>query len=522
MSLTPELSDSRAAADDRMRSRRFALVMLLFFFVFAHRDMLEGQNVLSRMVAVESLVMRGVHHIDDSPYGPRWVALEDGRTVHVLSDMADLKAFMAGEPVPLRAVHDVEQPAGGRNLVEVREGTLSYVLNDMVHNKRDGHFYSSKPPVLTIVLAGVLRPLRGLGADLRFTRESARGLVFLLTWLVIGGVSAVGFYAFRRKVGEAMPGPRADAITALTLGGTLFLAYSVTVNHHTVTAVLVLLSFFALGLADTERGGRKPSLSAPRAAMAGVLMGLASVIDIGPGVVFSVGFALYIVLYLRSWRTLALFGAGAVPALALHCIVQYRLWGTVLPVQLISGTKDYPGSYWANKLPPDCWRIPRHYYWLLTLVSARGLFVLSPILIIGAAALTDDIRLSLRAARRGEGWRGLVRTGGPVAAPGYAALTALFGMVSYVLYTSFKAPTNFNGSCFGMRYYVGFMPILAFYAARAYVRWGDRPGFRKWFLALGAASVAFALIGMQQPWVLMEANSSPAVRALMLMRGFSP
>ncbi|MDP6107779.1 MAG: hypothetical protein QGI33_05015 [Candidatus Brocadiia bacterium] len=471
---------------DRARVRRFGILLMLFFLAFCHRDIMESQNTLSRFVAVEGLVQRGTFHIDDSAYGPSWKEERDGREVNV--------------------------------------------LNDMVYNKRDGHFYSSKPPVLTLILAGVLRPLKWLGAEFDFTRRGAKGPAFLLTWLVVGGLSAIAFCAFRRKLGDRVQGAQADALTVLTLGGTLFLSYSVTMNHHTFTASLVLLSFFLLGMADAGGGAsaggtdaaERPRVSDGYALTAGCLMGLASVVDIGPGVAFSMGFGLYILLYLRSWRTLVLFGLGSIPPLALHCVVQYGIWGSVLPVQMMGGTKDYAGSYWANKLPPDTWRVSRSYYWLLTLASGRGLFVLSPVLLVGMAALVDDVRRSLRAGRTGDGWRGILKARGPGAAPGYVALSVLFGVTFLVLYTSFAAPTNFNGSCFGMRYYIGFMPLLAFYAAHGYVRWRGSAKFRRIFYVLGIASVFFALVGMQEPWMLMENNANPAARVLMaLLRGFN-
>ncbi|MDP6439230.1 MAG: hypothetical protein QGH74_06330 [Candidatus Brocadiia bacterium] len=517
---------------DHARARRFGILLMLFFLAFCHSDIMESQNTLSRFVAVEGLVQRGTFHIDQSPHGPRWVGLEDGRTVHILNALDELKRYMAGERIALRAVYDIGKPAEGSNLVRITDGRLVHVLNDMVCNKRDEHFYSSKPPVLTLILAGVLLPLKWLGAEFDFTRRGAEGPAFLLTWLVVGGLSAIAFCAFRRKLGERVQGAQADALTVLTLGGTLFLTYSVTMNHHTFTAGLVLLSFFLLGMADAGGGApaggadaaERPRVSDGCALAAGFLMGLASVVDIGPGVAFAMGFGLYILLYLRSWRTLVLFGLGSIPPLALHCIVHYSIWGSVLPVQMMkrAGTRDYAGSYWQNMLPPDTWQIPRSYYWLLTLASGRGLFVLSPILLVGMAALVEDVRRSLRAGRTGEAWRGIFKARGPAAAPGYVALSVLFGVTFLILYTSFAAPTNFNGSCFGMRYYIGFMPLLAFYAARGYVRWCGSAKFRRVFYVLGIVSVFFALVGMQEPWMLMENNANPAVRVLMaLLRGFN-
>ena len=91
-----------------------------------------------------------------------------------------------------------------------------------------------------------------------------------------------------------------------------------------------------------------------------------------------------------------------------------------------------------------------------------------------------------------------------------------------MVYTGFLAPTNFNGSCFGMRYYVGFAPVLAWYAVRGWERWRGRPRFRRVFYALGLISLAFALTGMQQPWLLMENNPHPFVRGVVMLLGGPP
>jgi hypothetical protein len=376
----------------------------------------------------------------------------------------------------------------------------------MVYNRRDGHFYSSKPPVLTIILAGVLKPFHLLGAEFQFAEPEAARPTVLLTWLVIGSATAYAFYTFRRKVGRFIGGVEGDLVTVLALGGTLFLSYSATMNHHTFTAALVLLSFFLLGMDE----GLK-ELSARRVATAGFLMGLAAVVDIGPGFIFSIAFALYIALFLHSWRGLLLFGLGSLPPLGLHCLVQYETFGTILPVQMLAGTKDYPGSYWHAPLEPDSWVIPRSRYWVLTLFSMRGLLVVSPILLVGAAGLIGTIRRAIRAAGAPEA---------DAAGPAYAAVTVLFGVVFLVIYYSFVAEANFCGSCFGMRWYIGFTPLLSFYAASEYAQWRQSARFRAIFYMLGLVSLGYALIGMQQPWLLMEANPHPAVQCLRVLRGF--
>jgi len=436
------------AGSGRRQSLRFAILFLLFLFIFT-RQGIQGQNDLSRFVAVDSLIHRGTLAIDGSPY-----------------------MFKESRP----------------------DGQEVYYLCDMVHYK--GHFYSSKPPVFTYMIAGVARGLMALGAEIKFTGLEARHSTFALTWLVVGMVSACGVFAFRQALAKRYATTEGHLVTVLTLCGTLFLTYSVTMNHHTPTASYILISFLLLGMHEGTK-----HIRAMRPAAAGFLMGLATVTDCGPGFIFSIGFALYIAFHTRSLRTLVFYALGAVAPLAFHCVIQYRTFGTILPVQFYGYMKDYPHSYWRHQLGPDLWQVPRWWYWFLTLFSGRGLFTLSPILLFGMVGIVREVK----GAARGRA---------------LAALTVGFCILMLFVYYSFAAPTNFCGSCYGFRWYIGFTPLLALYAANQYSTTGRRAFQRSLFHLLGGISLVYALIGMQNPWLLMENNMHPAVQFLMLLRGF--
>lgn len=465
-----DCSEKGASARNHNRAMVWAVGVLVFLCAFTHWRIM-GANDLSRFVAVESLAVRGKFHIDDSPF--TWRMMEvDGHKVHALVDI--------------------------------------------VYNRRDAHYYSSKPPVLTMILAGLVAGLNLLGAGLALEGMARPAFIFLQTWLVVGGVTACAFYAYRKQMGRMLGQIDADIVTLLALGGTLFVTYSVTMNHHTITAGLVLLGFFLLGMPEAA-----PTVSDRRALAAGFLMSLASMIDIGHGFIFSVAFAVYILFYLRSFRVLLLFVLGAIAPLAVHCAVQYRIWGSVLPVQMIKGAKDYPHSYWQHPRGMDALRIARSRYWLLTLLSMRGLFVLSPILLVGMAALVREIIAAGRPPKPSEGQRKPWWTlRGTEAGPACVALTVLFGILFLVFYYSFRAGTNFGGACYGFRWYIGFTPLLAFYAARGYAFWHEKRLFRRAFIILGLVSVMYALIGLPHPWIQMEGYPHPAVQLLIILRGF--
>jgi hypothetical protein len=455
------ISTEPCAESDRLedsgRSRsRVGVGILLFLFIFVHRG-IQGQNDLSRFVAIDSLINRGTWQIDGSSWAQKRVT---------------------------------------------RDGRSYLLMNDIVLHPR-GHFYSSKPPVLSFLGAGVLRVLQWLGGEFSFERPHDALPTFVLTWFLVGGLTAMAFHQMRSRAGALLPPMKADIATILTLGGTLFLTYSTTFNNHTVAAALVLLAFFSLGM---HAGTKHPSTGA--VLLAGLAMGFAAVIDMPVGGAFGLGMGLYIIFGMRAPRRLAVFGLAVLPGLLLHCWLQYSIWGSVLPVQVMSGLGSFEGNYWGDPVGADAWRISRWKYWALTLFSTRGLFTLSPILLLGAAGLADGLL-----KRRDEDRRRENRVK-------FAVLTVLFGILLNIWYYSFEGPTNFGGACFGFRWYIGFTPILSWYAISYFAGHRHDRGVRRIFYACGVTSLTFALIGMQNPWLLMEANSHPAVRVLLFLRGF--
>jgi hypothetical protein len=457
-----QLPTTESLSAHRWHARILALGVFVLLAVLTHGS-IQGHNDHARFAGVESLVLHGTIHLHESSSALR---------------------------------------------IEERNGSRTYALCDMM--RVEGKFYSSKPPVLTIALAGLAILLGWLGVPFQAGVDS--GLhIYLLTLLPVGGATAAAFYLFRRRAGRHLPPFRADLLTLATLGGTLLLTYSVTMNHHTITAALVLSAFLMLGMdkpplkagaGDADAGDECPS--ARRIAAAGFCAALATLIDCGVGFIFSITFAGYILWRRRSLRPLLFYAVGGLAPLLLHCIVQYRTFGTILPVQWIEGASDYPLSYWRQMAGADAFRIPRARYWLLTLVSMRGLLLLSPILLIGLAALVRD----LTGWRRGESGRTA------------AAASVAVGVLFLIVYYGFVAGTNFGGSCYGFRWYIGFTPLLALYALRGYEQWRGSRRFRWEFAALALFSLFYAFAGMAQPWTLMEDQPAAAVRALTFLRGF--
>jgi hypothetical protein len=424
----------------------FATAILGFLFAFTRMGIV-GQNDLSHFMAAESLMNRGTRIIDECP--------------------ALFKQ-------------------------EVRDGEYRWSMVDIVKYK--GHFYSSKPPVLNYILAGEALVLRKLGLPIGFRDKLERAYTgFILTLLTVGLMTALGGAAFRKVISKYTDDEwEATLLTILTLFGTLYLTYSVTLNHHTITATFILISFFLLGMHEARK-----ELNPKHVLLAGFLMALGVTIDCGHGFIFSIAFALYLMIYVRSWKYILLFALGSIPPLAWHCIVQYQTFHTILPVQFYRDLYEFEGGLLRGKRGFD---IPRWKYWALTLFSTRGLFTASPILLFGIWGIGHEIRKGSQYI--------------------YPVISVLFGCTLLFLYYSFLAPKNFCGACYGFRWYIGFMPLLAFFAARYFLEVKDRHWRRRIFYVLGFISVVSALVGTRAPWTYMENFIHPLARLLLLFRGF--
>lgn len=423
----------------------FALAIFSFLFAFTRMG-IQGQNDLSHFMAAESLLNRHTRVIDNCP-----------------------------------ELYNVQ----------TEDDEFKWSMCDIV--KYDGHFYSSKPPVLNYMLAGTALILRQMGSPIAFQETvNQRYTSFILTLLIIGLTSTLGGMIFRGYISQYTDSElQATVLTVLTLFATIYLTYSVTLNHHTIAGTFILISFFLL---EMHTAGKQLLLR--KVLLAGFLMAMAVTIDCGPGFVFSIAFGTYLLVYVRSLKYLAFFALGSIPPLAFHCIVQYQTYGTILPVQFYSYMYEFEGGLLRG---PQGFDIPRWKYWFLTLFSTRGLFTISPILLFGACGIIHEIK---------KGGKHI-----------YPALAVSLGSAYVFFHHSFRSSTNFGGACYGFRSYIGFIPLLAFFAARYFTDLED-PKDRRIFYALGSISLLAALIGTRAPWTYMEHFNHPYVRFLLLFRGF--
>lgn len=400
-----------------------------------------GWNDGSRLASAESLAERGTLAIDDSVYVRPWTAAAP--------------PFTPGDAL----------------LAE--KGTLDRI-------RVGGRFYSDKPPLPSIAMAGVWKLARGLGA--RPVAEDPRVFARLLGLLFAAvpyALAVVALHAIARRVlrDEA----RAAALAAAFAFATVAPAWGRQVNGH-----VLLLALLAALLAGLLRWGDEGARPRPALLALGLLLGLAWSVEPGLGPFLVLVVAALVAARARSAAAVALLLAGALPPLALHSAVNLAVAGTWLPANAVPAHLDWPGSPFTEATMTGR-LLPRGPAWgalyaLDLLFGRKGFLLHSPPLLL----LVPAAPLLVRAVRERR------------AAGAEAAASAGLLAGTWLLYAAFSS--NLSGACVSIRWFV---PLLAPALLVVAVALRDRPELGRDLALLSAFGAALAALAFANgPWTV--------------------
>lgn len=297
--------------------------------------------------------------------------------------------------------------------------------------KIDGHYYSTKPPVLPVATAAVYWVYHNLtGKDIR---QHERNVVRFCN-LVMAGIPHVLLLLFMYRLGTMLL-IRDEAIVAvLAATGFSFLgvAYATELNNHSLAATVVVIAFYYACRIRRELQAR------PRHwIIAGFCCGLLPTLDF-PAVVISFGIGCY--LFTHDWKkTLRLFLLAAVIPCEIHLLLTHAATGSVVPIAFRPELYEYPGSYWNAPKPYDALREDKHVYAFHVLLGHHGIFAMNPGYILGLCGIVLAIKRRTNLLPE-------------------AVLVAVTGVTLIALYI--KKTFNYGGLCVGFRWLIVYMPML--------------------------------------------------------------
>lgn len=400
----------------------------------------------------------------------------------------------------------------------------------------DGHVYSSKPPVLSFLLAGGHGLLRHVGGYRIDDWAHRRTILVVLTWAACG-LPLLGLaLLFRVVAGWFVADPLARLVgLAALLFGHAHLGFARTLTNHLPAAALLFACLtLALGLRHARLAPRRGWF-----VLCGLAAGLLPTLEL-PAALFCVALWLYL---LRAFprRTLLWFTLGAVPPLALHFALTWHLSGSFVPFylrpELYRATAD---SYWHTPggLDAAAYYERRATYVYHLLVGRKGLLVLYPVLLLAVAHLA---RCSARLGRIALGvavpvlgyfalvaWRdnldlGVPASGRPTAFLVFALLPLAMAAwlargtrddrpaelpveslglgalaLAWVAFYAVKS-TNYGGSATGLRWFLFFTPALHLLGVFTIARLRTRAQWALLCLLIGVSACS-AWQAAEQPW----------------------
>jgi hypothetical protein len=286
-------------------------------------------------------------------------------------------------------------------------------------------FYSSKPPMMPTLIAGMIYPARQLigkpidhetetpriARNVRVDDPAAPGgarvelqtpephkwslhVAYLKPVLIVLNVLPLGLMLVRYRryldSGEHADWPWLASLAAFSFG-TYLTVFTSTLNNHLVAAWAAFFAFFAMIRAvNDDSESRRPYLTA------GFFAAFCACNELPAA---SLAALLGLILLVKSPKlTLTAFVPAAAIPVAVFFVCQYAALGTWIPAYAEFGGEayEYPGSYWTTPLDLDYFDKhpePRSVYVGHMLVGHHGVFSLSPIFLFAMAGM---------AARMGE------------------------------------------------------------------------------------------------------------------------
>jgi len=366
----------------------------------------------------------------------------------------------------------------------------------------EGHFYSDKPAVISLLMAGVYQAWQWCGGATARERPDLFCLLMTLATSALAYGAAVGCtYRLGRASGLSVGMCLA---LAASLGlATVALPYTRHVNNHIMLLGVAAALFLGLQrLAKTTRAGPAPW---PLLVGLGTLAGLAYNLDLGTGPMLLLCLTVLLAYRCRRLVPLAIFGLATLPWLVAHHVINYAIGGTFTPMNAVAAYSLWPGCpFTAQNLTGGWNHTPGHFvvYLASILVGKRGFLTHSLPLFLAVTALVVLLRTPKRKGSDPFEFRGSdpFLLGVFRRRPAEMAELVFAGCWAggtWLLYGALS--NNSSGACCSIRWFVPLLApgyfVLGIFL-REYPRW-----HRDFFVLSGWGAVLGALMWWQGPWM---------------------
>jgi hypothetical protein len=350
--------------------------------------------------------------------------------------------------------------------------------NTIDKGKFQGHFYSSKPPFLSTLVAGIYWPLkRVFGLDLLTrTHETVQTILFLVNgipWLVALWLLA----QLAERYGKT-DWSRLFFVAAAAFG-TFLSTFLITLNNHNPAACSVVFALWPLLQIVHEH--RRDGWAFAAVGFWGAFA-VCCEIPAAP-----LGVLLFVALYRCAPRqTLTWFVPAAAIPLLFFFATNWLCTGGLMPFYSNFGAphdtfyKYGPESYWNNPQGVDVGDVPVGWYLFHCTFGHHGIFSLSPIFLLSLAT-----------------WMRLRRPHPLRLVSAVAALLTIWNLVFWLRQTH---NYNYGGVTSGLRWAFWLIPFWLLSMIPVLDEWSSRRWFRILCLVFLGVSVYSVVFPRNNPW----------------------
>lgn len=367
----------------------------------------------------------------------------------------------------------------------------------------DGHYYSTKPPLLTSIVAGITWCVQRItGWNLIDHLQSLTFAVLLIVNVIPFIVSLLVWVAILNRVSD-QSWTRLIGLTMASFG-TLQSPFLMTLNNHTVAATSLTFALYALlRILDEQE-------NCPRWVYG--LCGIASawgVVNELPAALFFV-FALFLSFRKSARLTLIYFvPAAAIPLVGL-LITNVIATGSWKPTYADYGTEKYRfvvdgiPSYWMNPQGIDRnLDSPWAYFWHC-IIGHHGIFSLSPIALLALAGWCRFGASSVASSSQPSQEASSDSHNGPrrdlTALRTLLSVGLLTTVVVIAFYMTRTQNYNYGGVSCGLRWAIWLIPLWILATSPVLDLWGRIRPLRFVTLLLLSVSIYSAWEPIDNPW----------------------
>jgi hypothetical protein len=375
--------------------------------------------------------------------------------------------------------NDASRVATIKNLVEEKTLNINktnYGTCDMI--KRDGNFYSSKPPILSVAGSGLyylIYNFLNLKLPSHDQPTEPNTAYYLITLFLVGVPYLLLLFYFYKTLELFKIKDFNKILLTAGLGiGTLYLSYSVTLNNHIPAGSFLFISFYYLlkiKFNIQNKNNKKYII------LSGFFGSLSAVIDLPTGLTFLALFFFY--YYLTNQRkNLPYYILAAIPLIAIHLFLNIQITGDILPAQFHQDYYKFENSYWLKAEGTDSYNDPHLLYAFNILFGSHGLLFYNPLLILALYGIFRTIKDRSKFKKE--------------------AIITLIGFSIIFLYYTLKV-RSYGGSSYGFRWFITIIPLIYFYIILLFTN----EKYKKiisFFIPLLIMSVLIAFTGLLAPW----------------------